>query len=299
MWHVDVDNSVESLGRQGFTLDNGTLYVGEEFVTGLTLNPQVTDAVFAYRARDGALLWQKSGGTLGLLMSAANGVVYSLDWVEGTSTWTAGMATLTYKFSALRGSDGTELWKTPIVSSLALDTPVVANGAVYIAAIADVFALSASDGSVLWHYRGPDQPTCSCAHFVSAGDGQVFRTEINVVTLSAANGTVKHTMPVTSPAWRVSYGDGALYTALIDDHLIATQASDSKQLWSMTLHPGGGGVVAVSSNAPYVSSRYDPQAGLIIPPQPGVLYALRPADGSVVWQFQAPGAGILTDPVVG
>lgn len=277
LWHVALSQSVDVLGGQGFALDNGTVYVGGTLAEGDHPN-----AVSAYRASDGTLLWRKTGlGTLSLHISAVNGVVYA-----------AAMDSVT----ALRGSDGAVLWQRQSLSPFIDNTPVVADDAVYLAATGDVFALSATDGSVRWHYRAPADAQCACVHMVRVDGGQVYATGRSTVALSAANGSVVYSVPVTGPALTVTSAGGTVYSALYGGKLIATQASDGTPRWSVTLHPGSVRVGSALSDVLFVSSNDDPNPPNAL--RPGVIYALRPSDGSMLWQFQ-PAAGFVSDPVVG
>jgi outer membrane protein assembly factor BamB len=279
LWQVAVDKSVGVFGGQGFALDNGVVYVGGTLGSG-----DYANAVSAYRASDGTLLWSKTGlGTLRIQISAANGVVYA-----------AAMDSVT----ALRGSDGTVLWQRQSLSPYIDNIPVIAAGTVYVAATGDVFALSATDGSVRWHYRVPVDATCTCVHMVSVGGGQVYTTgRHHVVALSAANGTVVYTLPSSSLAEYVSYAVGTVYSTWDSGKLIATRASDGTPLWSAQLLPGYGGVGAALSTALFVGSN-DQSTPPVQSPNPGRIYALRPSDGSPLWQFQ-PAAGYVSFPVVG
>lgn len=135
---------------------------------------------------------------------------------------------------ALSASNGTPLWH--YVTGKNPSTPVVANGTVYINSD-ELYVLNASDGSVLWRYP--------------------FGSVNNNSTPTFANGVIY-----------AGSGDGYLY---------ALSASTGTLLWRF--QTGGtyvytptvvGGVVYTSSN--------------VYPPS-GTIYALNAADGTVIWQL--------------
>jgi outer membrane protein assembly factor BamB len=256
---------------------DGVVFVGDDDKAALT----------AYRASDGTLLWHTSGlGCYPRGFSVANGIVYA-----------AAMDSVT----ALRASDGAVQWRQSIGTCDlvgARGDPAVADGAVYLATPVGVYALNATDGSVRWHYRTPDvEQACNCTDKVDVGGGYVYATHQNsVLTLSATNGTLVQTIPADFHLASVLYVNGTVYVST--GKFIAVRASDDTTLWSVTLRPGNVEFAPSVSNSLFVISGVDGWNSGMGPPPPSVIYALRPGDGSVLWQFQAPSGGV-TDPVVG
>ncbi|HST90008.1 MAG TPA: PQQ-binding-like beta-propeller repeat protein, partial [Ktedonobacterales bacterium] len=77
--------------------------------------------------------------------------------------------------------------------------------------------------------------------------------------------------------------------------LIALRATDGKQLWSVGLDLPGVWPPVSANGTVYVSDDDGP-AGQN--PRPGLVYAIRVTDGSVLWKHERPD-GIVTMPAVG
>jgi outer membrane protein assembly factor BamB len=96
--------------------------------------------VYALDANTGALRWSYWVGPAPSSPMVANGVVYVTAGTAGTGD------TLLYALSA---SDGTLLWSLK-VGAINPDTPVLANGVIYLAGDG-LYALDARQGTLLWH----------------------------------------------------------------------------------------------------------------------------------------------------
>lgn len=275
VWHVDeLHNTLASLA-----VDVGTVFVGAY---------ANSNSISAYRGSDGSLLWTKSGlGNRGLEFSAANGVVYV---ASGGSA------------IALRGSDGSVLWQKNVVtdvnSSLNEVAPAVASGMVFFFGYGDVYALNTADGSLQWHYAGV-HAGCPCPANVSVGNGQVYAPEWNaIVALNATDGSLVRSTPLPGLGVWTNYASGIVYY-WSDGHLYAMQASDGAAVWNVALQAGAVGGLAgpspVISTAIFLSVN---QAGYSPEVVPGNVYAIRPADGSTLWEFKGT-TGWVADPVLG
>jgi outer membrane protein assembly factor BamB len=140
--------------------------------------------LYAYRAEDGALLWQRDIGSginaspmvyRGLVYAASGGTVYAVNVADGALAWRRQtgysvspgavahgvlyVAEAAFDASgwhdrihALRASDGEELWSRAFAGDSLSIAPglAVANGVVYMTSWSGQFrALDAHDGSVL------------------------------------------------------------------------------------------------------------------------------------------------------
>lgn len=124
---------IETIETPTIIAQDGVIYMDTSFpgTTSIDYNPASIQAVYAYRASDGALLWRQT--LPNALISppvVSGGVFYG---VESDLTGADGGTQLV----ALRASDGAKLWTTPV--STQGDAPVAAWGTV-------------ADGSVYWHF---------------------------------------------------------------------------------------------------------------------------------------------------
>jgi outer membrane protein assembly factor BamB len=112
----------------------------------------------AYRAADGARLWEHDEGLNStVILGAAHGVLYANTGQE---------------VDALHGSDGTTVWQAG-KSAVGGVPPIVAGNAVYLNDSGEVHALNAATGAPLWQYTPPTLASPS-DESVSIGDGMVF-----------------------------------------------------------------------------------------------------------------------------
>lgn len=146
-----------------------------------------TDAIIAFNATTGALIWQYNIPQYGpdndvgsaitvdngrVYADSKNGYFYALNESDGSLAWSTLIGTrsggnisssalangIIYVGSrdknlyALRESDGSIVWKTPTGSDI-FSSPAVANGVVYVASLDKKFyAMDATSGAVLWSF---------------------------------------------------------------------------------------------------------------------------------------------------
>lgn len=241
------------------------------------------DTVAAVSAATGALFWQRRIAPNLMGITLADGIIYAT--VNANSS-TDGAIT------ALRASDGTQLWR--YISNVDLPSPVtVADGTVYANAYDNqrqaptLLALDAVGGSVLWSAQpGPEYAEPKYAE-PTVVDGVAYIATETVADGAVASFVVEALHARTGhPIWRFSISkedelgspvvaDGTVYVKS-DTAIYALRASDGSQLWRSE-GPGVGtgrqtDPLIVSNDALYYS------AGL------GDVIALRTSDGSTLWQ---------------
>jgi outer membrane protein assembly factor BamB len=212
--------------------------------------------VYAFRERDGALLWHFYGG---------QGQNIPTVFGDGMIFLSAGE---TY---ALRMSDGALLWNAPQTGGL-----LEANDVLYVntaapmnalsqtsaaASSADVFAFGASDGKQLWHQSFVPNSTKFRPEIY---DMQLSDNQLYLFPISAQYPTVSEATP---PAFLYAFG-----------------ANDGKPLWKATLPARKFSLVALQGVL-YLFSGADSLFDT------GVLEAVSETDGAVRWSQSVQEAG--------
>ena len=196
-------------------------------------------------------------------------------------------------------SGGTPLWTTTIPNNGIGWGPTVAEGIIYLGdqgQPSGLYALSASDGHMLWHHRGAAQ--------VVPQEGNVTVTSKTVYTLTDNGqmdyGVAAYNARTGATSWELAsiikgggpvngptITDGVLYLA---DHgygqLYALNPASGRSLWTFTFPTYGTvGGLAASGQTAYVAY------------EPGSLYAIR--SGQQIWRFRFTTSGVITaDPTI-
>jgi outer membrane protein assembly factor BamB len=235
----------------------------------------------AYRAMDGALLWEHDAGVNSHvdLGAAANGVLYTNNSQE---------------VDALRGTDGTTLWRENTPPGPV--PPILAGNAIYLNNFGEVYALNAASGALLWHYKPPllASPSDLTA---GAGEGLVFAgNSLRLNALHAADGTLAWHDDYHGLVWGPSYANGVVYVSSITGSmslLYALNPSTGSQIWSVPLHGNTSWPAVLNGDMLYLS-RSDGETA-----QPaGYLYALSPSNGAELWEYTQSGVGFTNAIVV-
>lgn len=262
LWHREIPSG------QGVSLAgvvNGVLY-------GATYENQGPGHVEAWRASDGSLLWQSRASLY--LLDVIDGVVY---------------ASLGNDVEALQANTGAVLWHTTLDGSPSQMPLIVSNGVVYATATVNnlsgttavpahgggydletiplvpekqftssVYALRATDGAVLWHYKGQETNGLPSGFIVS--DGTVFGCTEVVTGVSTTGGYI---------------------TA---GYVYALQGNTGALLWSYAIPHNQSVVITVAHGVIYVGSD-------------DAFYALQASTGSLLWRSPLD-AAVTTTPVV-
>ncbi|QBD79606.1 hypothetical protein EPA93_27965 [Ktedonosporobacter rubrisoli] len=196
--------------------------------------------LFALRADDGHVLWQKkvpeAGGQVerGFIVNGVLALTITSGRIEGYST-----------------ANGTKLWSHTLDGSLTGYGTTLVNGAIYVNTNRQpnqgnsIYAFSAKDGAQLWHYvdsstSGSSYPTVTerGVYFYRYSDGHDGQT---LVALDASNGKQRWTYGIHDPL-TVEYPPAAdnarVYLSLPDNLIKIVRATDGKSLDSFKA-PGG------------------------------------------------------------
>lgn len=251
--------------RWTHAVGNGVLSVAVS--SGLVYAATYDHKLTALRASDGSQVWQVATHTLAFPFTLFNGLIYAgSDAFSGSDGFV----------DAYRASDGTQLWEYD-GGHCSFDGLAVDAAGVYLSpggCQQSLFALRASDGSVLWHSQIPSRGAG-----ISAVSGAVYVNNYgDIYALSATNGTQiwhVHLSQVAQGGSAPGVGNSAVYVT-DSSAIYALQAANGAQLWT-TL-----GNLAVS---PIVDS-----TAVYFIPSINTLDALNPTNGSTVWQFTKTGA---------
>ena len=267
---------------------NGIVYV---LITNIDQSP---DYLYALRASDGKLLWRTPGYAYAPIV--VNDVVY---------------ITSRDGLSALRARDGTLLWRYALAGT-GFSGPTILDGVVYTVAAkyapdttasthtggyalrvttsidrkvpfkqggpSSLYALRASNGTVLWHYQPSDSKNTGVG-VLAVAEGLVYidtttgQSKTSLAALRANNGSLLWTHASDTPFDEIVVGQGVIYIASSSGVVYALQARDGKELWRYT----------VSGNV-YSSPVLDGST-LFIGGDNGVIYALNAANGFLNWHY--------------
>ncbi len=196
-------------------------------------------------------------------VTAVNGVIYA-----GTANNAA---------YALNAGNGSVLWQTKIDGAVE-ELPVVANGVVYISSLvgqdgpAYLSALRASDGAVLWRYKGDSYIP---APLISNGVVYIVAEDDGITALQASDGTrLWHFTAQQGFAYEESsIINGTLYVSAGSSgepgDVYALRASDGSALWRYTTSDFAD-MLTIQNGVVYLFSQ-------------SKLSALRANDGHQIW----------------
>lgn len=179
-----------------------------------------------------------------------------------------------------------EAWSTSIGSggndeSALLSQPIVVGGRVFVLdSEADLSALDANDGRVLWtkRLRSGDDESVFAGGIAADGDRLYAATGVGeAMALSAADGRELWRVRLSGPVrGSPTVLNGQLYVVTLENKTIALAADDGRRLWE---HQGINEIAALLGGAaPAVSG-----STVLVPYSSGELYALLAENGRVVW----------------
>ena len=268
---------------------NGIVYV---LITNIGQSPDYLEAL---RASDGKLLWRSPSYAYPPVV--VNGVVY---------------VTSKDGLSALRARDGALLWRYALANT-GFTGPTILNGVVYAVATkyspdttasthsggyalqvtapinrkipfkqggpSSLYALRASNGTVLWHYKTPGDKNNGLG-VLAVAEGLVYidttvgPSKTSISALRASDGSLLWTHASDAPFddWAV-VGQGVTYIPSSSGVVYALQSRDGKELWRYAI-----------SGKVYSSPVLDGST-LFIGADNGVIYALDASNGSLRWHY--------------
>jgi outer membrane protein assembly factor BamB len=237
----------------GPTVAGGVLYFGG-VLKGIAGTCVIADAL------DGAgtlwstnpsgeyILWGSPAVANGLVFALyGNGVLYALNAKTGTVKW--------------QYSTGTG----------AINSPALANGAVYFGTDNGVYAVSQKTGALLWSYQTGSLIESSPA--VVNGVVYIGAEDNNLYAINATTGSLIWSFKTggfvnSSPA----VSNGVVYVGSLDNNIYAINATTGVLIWTYTTSGGVGSALAVANGLVYAFSEFD-----------GNLYAINTSNGSLKW----------------
>jgi len=269
---------------------NGVIY-GEVFAN------QGPNHVDAWRASDGAQLWQSSDHLA--ILDMINGIVY---------------AALDNNFEALQASTGAVLWRTKLDGSPFYAPFIMNNGVLYLAATnisyesasapahnggfalqlytaaaslqktvpekkatSSVYALRASNGNVLWHYKGNN--TNGWPQSMAMVDGVIYAatsissSEGYIYALQGSTGALHWNYAAGSQVYAMAVDNGLVYASVNGGLLVALRANNGYGLWRYQSDGSNFGTPIVDSGSVYVGA------------DNGITYALQASTGALRWYY--------------
>lgn len=229
--------------------------------------------LYALRASDGSLLWRYTspagslGSTLGSLGSllVIHGVVYAIVIEPKPKTASTG-----------QGGFLLQMYTDIVLTNLKKPAKGPDKGE---GGIASVYALRASDGTVLWHYKLDNGGMDSGITWLTAADGvtylgATFGPEMNYIyAFRSSDGAL---------LWRsaVDYGlpsNGSIVNGVAylyaDDFIYALRTSDGVLLWHYIIYESFLGTPILVGDSLYIGS------------SSGFIYALRASNGALLWRY--------------
>ena len=276
--HMAGDNGSVWGASSGLALVNGIIYTSSSVDGGY---------VYAFRARDGMVLWHTRIHPEGTPSAPVlvNGVIYVA---------VADPSLTSSNVYALKAADGAVLWHSHIKGCGS--SPTVVNNTLYLSAdvcssppdVAQqgyVYALDASSGSLRWRYQAVD----SFISQVVVLNNIAYADEISgtIDAIHANNGSLLWQHRVQRRQLSAVAGvNDSLYVSAAG-FLYAFRASDGAQLWKVHVGDHGPYEPTVIGNTIYAASPLEEN-----------IYALQTRDGASLWTYQAQSYFTGAEPIV-
>jgi outer membrane protein assembly factor BamB len=170
---------------------------------------------------------------------------------------------------AFDATNGAEIWRYQDDSSREIATPAVSNGVVYIATDQHIYALRASDGSLIWNYS----------------TGMFHSNPVVVQDLLFIGGASLHALSATNghSIWNYTAEDGALYSPFIANGVVYVGSSD----WNIYALDASTGDKIWESYAGDIILNPTVVKGVVFAPLIGGanIYAFNASDGVKIWNY--------------
>ena len=245
---------------------DGVVYVGASFVGDIGYNPITWADVYAFKASNGALIWDYQDNSSDNIGTPAvlNGVVYFSS---------------NHYVGALDASNGHSLWNNTANGGT---SPTVVNGILFDNNGHVVYALNATNGNQIWI---SDIPGLSPPAF-SEGIIYTCSLDFNIYALNATNGNkvwnyTTGSFAETSPA----ISNGIVYFGSNDGNVYALNSTTGVKIWNYRTGGFDTSSPSVSKGVVYVGSGNDN------------VYALNAKTGSEIWSYYT-GYPVASSPAV-
>jgi len=251
------------------TVSDGVAYLVSTSQPGMS-NSTIT----ALRLRDGALLWKRSSnnglsgidGNYGLWtpLTAADGVIYTATGVPAVDA----------------SSSASAVGLPPVLATIA-DFLGLGSATAHAKggppAAADLYALQASDGAILWHHV-LNHGKASALSWLQVRDGIVYAN-----TITGQNDDTLYALRASDGALIWQHGDDLISGALITGDTIylstesglvsALRPRDGSRIWTYRIFGAVLSSVNLVGGVVYVGAAN------------GIIYALRADNGALLWHY--------------
>src|SRR6266567_2197758 len=221
------------------------------------------DGLSALWARDGAMLWRYALASTGFSgPTILDGVVYTLaakyspDTTDSTHTGGYALQVAASKFTA------------PINTKI----PFKQGGP------SSLYALRASDGTVLWHYQAPDDKNNGVGLLAVVGrlvyiDTTAGPSKTIISALRASDGSLLWSYPTEASADNFLVTSGVAYLTSTDGTVAALRTTNGALLWHYTIPGQVFNTPLVDGDTVYIGAAN------------GIVYALQATTGVLRWSY--------------
>ena len=226
-----------------------TIVVINDVVYGSSSDGIAHSYLFALNANSGAQIWQQQITNQSFTdPQVFNGVIYIASWAIGQQGGPDNTDSYVYAFNA---KDGSQIWRSEKIGNFILFSPTFDNGVVYIGSQDTyLYAFDATNGSRLWRHNAGGTITTS----PQVANGIVYAGVMGKGVSTTASSTKDSTQP--------------------QGYILALNAAKGSLLWQHSLQNYQGTPIKVFDSVIYVGS------------EDHFVYALKAADGSVIWHFK-------------
>ena len=291
------------------TYPGGFQYNTPQLANGIIYAANTSGIIFGFDPATGRIKSQfRPGGPVATTPAIANGTLffgsddhnfYAVDLATGSTKWSVPTGWPTdsaptvsdgivyfgadYMY-ALDAATGVVKWKFFLNPATIMAAPLVNNGVVYIGSENDtLYALDAATGGVKWRARA-DNTLAQSTPTISNGVLYVGAESGSLFAFDAATGTQQwKALPGASVYDQPFVYNNTVYITADDGNLYAVNAQTGAGVWNIPQMYANGSGAIVANGVLYVGtggSRY--------------FYALDPANGHVLWQFNTGNAIVLS-----
>lgn len=291
------------------TYPGGFQYNTPQLVNGIIYAANTSGIIFGFDPATGMIKSQfRPGGPVATTPAIANGTLffgsddhnfYAVDLATGSTKWSVPTGWPTdsgptvsdgivyfgadYMY-ALDAATGAVKWKFFLNPATIMAAPLVNNGVVYIGSENDsLYALDAATGGVKWRARA-DNTLAQSTPTISNGILYIGAESGSLFAFDTATGTQQwKALPGASVYDQPLVYNNTVYVTADDGNLYAVNAQTGAGVWNIPQMYANGSGAMVANGVLYVGmggSRY--------------FYALDPANGHVLWQFNTGNALVLS-----